>query len=110
MTGELPELTPSSVTELGFGLQVVPAGAPLQVKPMDWLKPAMGVSVVVIELLLPRAIVIELWEFEMVTSGFSSADGYSVCRGRIELMYNLLLSDSACKWPGPPPEPFSGGI
>ena len=69
MTVELPELTPSSVTELGFGMQVVPVGAPLQVKPMGWLKPAMGVSVVVIELLLPRAMVIEVWEFEMVKSG-----------------------------------------
>jgi len=60
VTTEVPGLTPFNVTEFGFGVQVVPAGTPAQVKPMAWLKPAMGVSVVVIELLLPRAMVIEL--------------------------------------------------
>ena len=66
---DVPECTPSSVTEVGFKTQVVPAGAPEQLKLIFWLNWPRGDSVIVDVLLLPRAIVRLFGAAAMVKSG-----------------------------------------
>jgi hypothetical protein len=65
----VPLLTPFSVTDVGFALHVVPAGAPLQLTAMVLLNAAMGAKVVVTEPALPRVTVKVFDEFEMLKSG-----------------------------------------
>ena len=91
VTCDVPLLTPLSVTDVGFGLHVVPAGAPLQLTAMVWLNPAIGVSVVVTEPLLPRATVMVFDEFEMLKSGPDPVSEI-VCGLFVALSVNVRLA------------------